>query len=88
MEEARPSPPRRVTEWVEWSLDAPDYIHGQCPPVIHCDIKPQNLKLTPRGGLFLVIPLKNHKIESFTLPGTHRFRRAVSVRLPIDLSAF
>jgi tRNA A-37 threonylcarbamoyl transferase component Bud32 len=45
---------RQVMEWAERLLDALDYIHGQYPPVIHRDIKPQNLKLTPRGELFLI----------------------------------
>ena len=43
-----------VMEWADRLLDALDYIHGQYPPVIHRDIKPQNLKLTPRGELFLI----------------------------------
>jgi serine/threonine protein kinase len=44
----------QVMEWAERLLDALVYIHGQYPPVIHRDIKPQNLKLTPRGELFLI----------------------------------
>lgn len=43
-----------VMEWAERLLDALVYIHGQYPPVIHRDIKPQNVKLTPRGELFLI----------------------------------
>jgi serine/threonine protein kinase len=44
----------QVMEWAERLLDALVYIHRQYPPVIHRDIKPQNLKLTPRGELFLI----------------------------------
>jgi serine/threonine protein kinase len=45
---------QQVIEWGERLLDALVYIHGQYPPVIHRDIKPQNLKLTPGGELFLI----------------------------------
>ena len=45
---------RRVMAWAETLLDALNYIHTQYPSVIHRDIKPQNLKLTPRGELFLI----------------------------------
>ncbi len=45
---------RQALVWAENLLDALDYIHTQYPPVIHRDIKPQNLKLTPRGELFLI----------------------------------
>src|SRR6266542_654855 len=35
-------------------LDALEYLHSQKPPIIHRDIKPQNLKLTPRGEVILL----------------------------------
>jgi serine/threonine protein kinase/formylglycine-generating enzyme required for sulfatase activity len=44
----------QVLTWAETLLGALDYIHTQHPPVIHRDIKPQNLKLTPHGELFLI----------------------------------
>jgi formylglycine-generating enzyme required for sulfatase activity/serine/threonine protein kinase len=50
----RPFDSGQVLAWAETLLDALDYIHTQHPPVIHRDIKPQNLKLTPRGELFLI----------------------------------
>ncbi len=43
-----------VLPWVEQLLDALDYLHTQTPPVIHRDIKPQNLKLTQRGEIILL----------------------------------
>jgi serine/threonine protein kinase len=43
-----------VLEWGDQLLDALEYLHGHQPPVIHRDIKPQNLKVTPQGKLFLL----------------------------------
>lgn len=43
-----------VIRWADQLLDALDYLHTQTPPVIHRDIKPQNLKLTPRGEIVLL----------------------------------
>jgi serine/threonine protein kinase len=44
----------QVVEWAIKLLDALNYIHNQHPPVIHRDIKPQNLKLTPSGEIVLL----------------------------------
>jgi TonB family protein len=41
-----PFPPDEVLSWADQLLDALDYLHRQDPPVVHRDIKPQNLKLT------------------------------------------
>lgn len=43
-----------VMTWGDQLLDALDYLHTQEMPVVHRDIKPQNLKLTPRGQMILL----------------------------------
>jgi Tol biopolymer transport system component/serine/threonine protein kinase len=49
-----PFPVNQVVGWADQLLDALEYLHSQDPPVIHRDIKPQNLKLTPAGNLYLI----------------------------------
>jgi serine/threonine protein kinase len=43
-----------VLRWAYSLLDALDYLHSQEPPIIHRDIKPQNLKITTRGDIILL----------------------------------
>jgi serine/threonine protein kinase len=49
-----PFPVDRVLGWAEQLLDALEYLHDQNPPIIHRDIKPQNLKLTERDHIILL----------------------------------
>ncbi len=44
----------QVMQWADQLLDGLEYLHSQESPVIHRDIKPQNLKLTPRGEVILL----------------------------------
>ena len=44
----------QVLLWADQLLDALEYLHSQKPSIIHRDIKPQNLKLTPRGEVILL----------------------------------
>ena len=49
-----PFPIADVLEWAAQVLAALDYLHTREPPVLHRDIKPQNLKLTPEGQVVLL----------------------------------
>lgn len=40
--------------WADQLLDALEYLHERQPPVIHRDIKPQNIKLTTDGRVVLL----------------------------------
>ncbi|MFZ2615362.1 MAG: serine/threonine-protein kinase, partial [Anaerolineae bacterium] len=46
--------PAEVLSWLGQVCDALTYLHSQNPPIIHRDIKPQNIKITPQGHAFLV----------------------------------
>jgi serine/threonine protein kinase len=47
-------PVDQVVTWGDQLLDALDYLHTQEAPIVHRDIKPQNLKLTSRGQIILL----------------------------------
>jgi len=45
---------REVLGWMAQLCDALTYLHNQEPPVLHRDVKPANIKLTPEGRIKLV----------------------------------
>jgi serine/threonine protein kinase len=49
-----PFPLDDILRWADQLLDALEFLHTQDMPVIHRDIKPQNLKLTARGQIILL----------------------------------
>jgi predicted Ser/Thr protein kinase len=47
-------PRKQVLVWADALLDALTYLHTQPNPVIHRDVKPDNIKITPQGKVKLV----------------------------------
>jgi serine/threonine protein kinase len=50
----KPFPLQWVMFWADQLLDALNYLHSHEPPIIHRDIKPQNLKLTDDNHIILL----------------------------------
>ena len=46
--------PKELIRWGMQICSALNYLHSQNPPVIHCDIKPTNIMLTPRWDICLI----------------------------------
>lgn len=45
---------KRVLKWARQLAEALDYLHRQTPPIIHSDIKPANIMLTPDDNICLI----------------------------------
>lgn len=43
-----------VAKWLRQLCEVVEYLHSQTPPIIHCDIKPANVMLTPAGDICLI----------------------------------
>lgn len=52
--EAKPFDVDEVVRWAEQLLDALEYLHTRPEPIIHRDVKPQNLKLAERNQIILL----------------------------------
>lgn len=49
-----PLPEGQVLPWIEHVCDALIYLHDQEPSIVHRDVKPSNIKITPQGKAMLV----------------------------------
>ena len=50
----RPLPERQVIQWILPICDALHYLHTRVPPILHRDVKPANIIVTPGGHPVLV----------------------------------
>jgi serine/threonine protein kinase len=69
----RPFPVSWVMFWADQLLDALSYLHSHEPPIIHRDIKPQNLKLTDENHIVLLdfgLSKDTSNLSPASAPGT------------------
>ncbi|OGO34615.1 MAG: hypothetical protein A2W35_06400 [Chloroflexi bacterium RBG_16_57_11] len=78
-----PLPEARVLAWADQILDAIDYLHTQEPPIIHCDIKPSNIRITPQG-LAVLVDFGLAKIYDPTDKNIERLRAVTTGYSPIE----
>lgn len=61
---------RQIRRWLKQLCQALDYLHTMEPPILHCDVKPANIMITPKGDVCLIdfnVSLKHE--ESVELKG-------------------
>ncbi len=73
-----------VLFWADQLLDALSYLHSHEPPIIHRDIKPQNLKLTDENHIVLLdFGLSKNSTGQTNISGTDRRLRRPAALLDI-----
>lgn len=74
-----------VSNWADSLLDALNYLHTQTPPVVHGEVKPQNLRLSADGKVkLMVFNLVKSEDETDTATANQTFDAAVLSYLPLE----
>lgn len=79
-----------AANWADQLLDALDYLHTLTPPIIHGNIKPQNVKLTSRGKIKLLdfgISINEENVKSANSPTDLPYSSLQQILRSIDVSA-
>ncbi|MBS1794312.1 MAG: serine/threonine protein kinase [Acidobacteria bacterium] len=81
-----PFPLANVLAWADRLLDALNYLHTLIPPVIHHEVKPQNIRLSPDGRVkLLVFNIVKAADEQAKTPDVNQtFDAAVLPFLPLE----
>ena len=45
---------QQISRWLRQLSGVLDYLHSHQPPILHCDIKPENIMITPTGDAILI----------------------------------
>lgn len=54
IEKNGPANQKTVYRWACQLCEAVAYLHTQTPPILHCDIKPSNVMITPSGDICVI----------------------------------
>lgn len=80
----------RCVRWLDRLLDILDFIHGNVPPIIHRDIKPQNIMLDDSGILYLVdfgLAITVEMKREYTRVGTYDYASPEHYNGTFDLTS-
>lgn len=79
-----PFPLADVSNWADSLLDALNYLHTLTPPVIHGEVKPQNITLSADGKVKLLVFNLVKSADEINAAASRTFDAAVLPYLPLE----
>ncbi len=80
----KPFPVADVSNWADSLLDALNYLHTLTPPVIHGEVKPQNIRLSADGKVKLLVFNLVKSADEINASANLTFDGAVLPYLPLE----